>query len=80
MQAILSGEKKHIKTHEIKMRRTEKYWGEFAVKNVYHLFKDNEAVQEYLPMDEMDQGRYPDRMFVWGILYTLNYDWAEGLY
>jgi len=62
------------------MRRTEKYYGELAIKNIYHLIKDCLEVREYLSAEEMDLERFPDRMFVWGILFTLNYDWAEELY
>jgi hypothetical protein len=80
IQQILTSKKKHFKSNEIIFRRTEKYYGELAVKNVYHLFKDNQEVREYLPAEEMDLGRFPDRIFTWGILYTLNYAWADELY
>ena len=35
------------------------------------------TLRAYLPSEEMDLGRWPDRRFFWGVLSTLRRDWVE---
>jgi hypothetical protein len=37
---------------------------EFAVKNIWHLIKEDSILKEYLPYKEMAEGRHPDKIFV----------------
>lgn len=34
-------------------------------------------MQEYLPVDEMEEGRFPDREFFWGVALTTCPNWAN---
>ena len=34
-------------------------------------------LRRYLPAEEMDLGRYPDRRFFWGIAFTVQPRWAN---
>ena len=38
---------------------------------------DCQPIIPYLPDDEMDIGKYPDRTFFWGILFTKIPIWAH---
>ena len=50
---------------------------EYAIKNVWPQVRDDEDLIQYLPDEEMDLGRWPDRRFFWGILSTLRREWVE---
>ena len=50
---------------------------EYAVKNVYNLVRTSKALQEYLPTEEMENKRYPDRAWFWGICFATIPDWAN---
>ena len=39
--------------------------------------RDDAEVVEYLPDEEMDLDRMPDRRFFWGVLATLRRDYVE---
>ena len=41
------------------------------------MVKDQEEIQKYLPVEEMEAGTYPDRNFFWGIASTILPDWAK---
>ena len=45
-------------------------WHEFAVKNVWDELKGDQELRKYLPTQEMDLGKYPDRKFFWGVVST----------
>ena len=49
-----------------------------AVKNVYPFVKDDPVLKEYLPTDEMDEGRYPNKEWFWGILCTVIPEYANA--
>ena len=53
---------------------------EFAVNNLWELVKSDANLRSYLPADEMDFGRYPDRDFFWGIAFTVIPAWAKKYY
>ena len=61
------------------MRNVKDHWDDWAVKNVWHLVKNNEAIKEYLPCTEMANGRFPDKEFFWGIAFTILPVWS-GMY
>ena len=50
---------------------------EYAPKNVWHKVRDDPEVVQYMPSDEMDLGRWPDRRFFWGVLSTVRRDYLE---
>ena len=56
------------------------HYEEFAVKNSYHLLKNCQSIKPYIPHEEMDRGKFPDRIFWWGIVFTLEPIWANNYY
>ena len=56
------------------------YYEEFATKNGYKLLKNCKSIVPYLPIEEMDKGKFPNREFFWGIVFTLEEDWANKYY
>ena len=64
----------------MKLRKVNDHWNDWAVKNVWPLVKDNKQVCEYLPSDEMNEGRYPDKTFFWGVLFTVLPLWSTDYY
>ena len=77
LQGILSGTKEAYETKEITNLNIKDSWHELAVKNVWHHLKQDQQVRKYLPADEMDLGKYPDKKFFWGVISTLKQDWAQ---
>ena len=55
---------------------TPRYKYEFAVKNVWPLVKGDVGVEDYLPVEELNAGRFHDRHFFWNILNTLRPLWV----
>ena len=55
-----------------------KNYSEFSVKNVWPLVSNHAGLCEYLPDDEMNEGRYPDKLFFWGICYTVIPEWSKS--
>lgn len=53
---------------------------EFAPKNVWPLVKDDPLVRDYMPFEEMEKDRMPDKDFFWGLLFTLRPIWANSYY
>jgi len=49
----------------------KKSWSELAVANVWPHVKENTLLKKYLPHDEMEEGRFPDRDWFWKILCTV---------
>ena len=47
------------------------------MKNVWHLVKHNAHLNQYLPTNEMNEGRFPDKEFFWGIAFTVLPTWAN---
>ena len=37
-------------------------------------------IQKYLPIDEMDEGRYPNKKYFWGVVFTVEPEWATKYY
>ena len=55
-------------------------WNDFAVKHVWPMVKHNKVIIEYLPHDEMNEGRYPDKYFFWGVAFTVLPTWSQSYY
>ena len=78
LQQILEDEKKCLLASQvIPCSRIRDTLPEYAVKNVWHQVRDDATLREYLPTEEMDLQRWPDRKFLWGVLNTLRGDWVE---
>ena len=56
----------------------DKKYPEFAVKNVFNLFKNDEEFMKYMPGLEMNLGRFPDRAWFWTMAYTLREEWTSS--
>jgi len=50
---------------------------ELAVKNVWPQLKHDKEVRKYLPANEMDLGKFPDKKFFWGVISTVRQDWCQ---
>ena len=61
-----------MKTHNINVS-----WLEYTVKNVWYMVKDDPLLCEYLPSEEMNIGRHPDKEFFWGVIFTIRPKWAH---
>ena len=77
LQGILSESKQALKLEQVSQRNIKSSWYEFAIKNVWHLVKNDKELCTYLPSDEMDLGRWPDRKFFWGIVFTVRPAWGN---
>ena len=62
------------------MQNIKEGWHEFAIKNIWRFIENDLVFQEYLPWEEMKEGRYPDKQFVWGIAFTVKKTWAQQFY
>jgi hypothetical protein len=61
LQAIIQDKKKYVKASDIKMQNIKEGWHEFAIKNIWKFIENDLVFQEYLPWEEMKEGRYPDK-------------------
>ena len=71
LQDILTDEKLSLDADQVKTRPIKKQYEEFCVKNVWPLCKKSKILNDYLPVEEMEKGRYPNRDFFWGIAFTV---------
>ena len=78
LQQLLSEEKHTLKQAEITAMPVHKHWPEFAISNVWPQVSHHERLRKYMPTDEMDQQRWPDREFFWNVLFTILPEWAEA--
>jgi len=73
--------KKCLKKNEIVLPKIIKQgWNEFSLKNVYPLIKSDKIFESYLPFSEMEQGKWVDKNYFWGIAFTIKPDWANNFY
>ena len=78
LQSILAEDKKCLFSAQVRLcNRIRNHLPEYAVKNVWHQVREDAEVVEYLPDNEMDLDRMPDRRFFWGVLSTLRRDYVE---
>ena len=79
VQAILQGEKDCLVTDDVRICARIRDWlPEFAPKNVWFQVRDDPALIKYLPDEEMDLERWPDRKFFWGVLYSVRPEWVTA--
>ena len=67
----------YFESDKILIQNIRSGWKEFAVKNIWKYIKDDQDLKDYLPWEEMLNSRFPDKKFVWGILFTVKPDWAK---
>ena len=78
LQAILEDSKKTYTCDEIRQcGRIREHLPEYAVKRAWPLVRDDPLIVAYLPDEELDLERWPDRRFFWGIVYTIRPEWVE---
>ena len=77
LQDILSGEKKCFSMSEIREVSIKKCWSELAIVNVWPQVKHCERLRAYLPTEEMEESRFPDRLFYWRIMNTVMPKYTE---
>ena len=77
LQAILSEEKKSLDNDQVQTRQLIKHYEEFAVHNVWDLVKSSATLRSYLPSNEMDLKRFPNRDWFWGVALTVVPHWAN---
>ena len=53
---------------------------DWSVKNVWPLVKSNSLVSHYLPSEEIHEGRFPDKIFFCGVVFTVIPEWANYYY
>ena len=73
----MSEEKAAINMKDIKQHNMNKDYFEFAVKNAWPQIKDSQKLKKYLPIELMAKGVYPDRVFFWNIVFTIEPEWAN---
>ena len=71
MQQILTNEKKALKKDEVISVNVEKKYWEFSVKRMWKYVKEEPELVEYMFDEEIEQERYPDKEWFWGVLTTL---------
>ena len=78
LQEIIQDKKKHLLICEVKQHEVIRCgWNEFALKNIIHLISDDIKLHQYLPWEEMLEGRYPNKDYFWAIAFTLKPEWAS---
>ena len=77
LQDIICDRKRYFYCHEIKQRQLQRNWSEYALVNVWPQVKDNELLRQYLPATEMDGGKFPNREFVWSIIFSIIPQWGN---
>ena len=69
--------KRVLYSNQVKRRYLKESYEEYAIKNVWKLVKSDANLRSYLPADEMDAGKFPNRSFVWGILCSVVPSWSD---
>ena len=54
-----------------------KHYEEFAVHNVWNLVKSSATLRSYLPSDDMNLKKFPNREWFWGVALTEEPHWAN---
>ena len=78
LQKVIEDKKYILERDQIKHGWIHSYWPEFSVKNVWPLVKSSRELTQYLPSDEMNEGRYPNKDWFWGIAYTIIPVWTKA--
>ena len=79
LQQILTEEKTALYAAQVKYsKRIRDFLPEYAIKNVWPLVRTNAKLRKFLPAEEYDLGRFSDRYFFWGVLCTIQSEYAEA--
>ena len=62
---------------DLKPGKVHAHYHEYAVKHVWPLIQHHKQLVEYLPDQEIIQGKYPDREWYWNILFTVIPEWTN---
>ena len=65
LQQILGDHKEVIKENSAIKLNINKVWQDWSVRHGWSLIKHRPEIHRYLPVDDMNEGRYPDRTFFW---------------
>ena len=78
MQDLLTERRRVLIASDVKVnQRIRDHLPEYAVKNVYSQIREHPAIVYYLPTEEMDLGRWPDRRWFWGVIASLIPTWVD---
>ena len=77
LQQILSEEKRLLTLDEIKGIRLRKAYDEYVVRNVWKLVRGDAHLRSYMPAEDMDLGRYPNRDWFWAVCFTVVPTWSK---
>jgi hypothetical protein len=50
---------------------------EYAIRNVWNQVKNHREFVSYMPSNEIELERYPDRKFFWGVALTIIPKWSR---
>ena len=78
LQKILQDEKQVLTCDMAVKRELQNSYEEYAVKNCWPLVKSDTNFRSYMPTDDMDNGRYVDREFFWGVAFYVIPSWAPS--
>ena len=77
LQLVLEDEKKCLLGSQVKLsNQIRDSLPEYAVKNVWPQVRNDPLLAKYMPTEEMDLGRCPDRRWFWVVLSTLRHDYV----
>ena len=78
LQAMLEGKKECLNCADVSINTRIRDWlPEYAPKNAWFQIRDDPLLCKYLPDEEMDLERWPDRRFFWGIVNTVRPSWVS---
>ena len=66
-----------LEKREVKAMNIRAHWPEFSVKNVWPQIKEVGKIRSYLPSEEMEKGKLPDKEFFWGVVWTILPEWSK---
>lgn len=73
----MTEEKQAYNSSAIQTANVKQYWAEFAVKNAYPNVMTDFDLCAYLPTDQINRRKYPDRQFFWNICNIVRPDFAK---
>ena len=78
LQDILEDKKSTMKNDQIKHKSFPMTTYEFAICNVWDQVKTCDHLTKFMPTDEIELKRYPDRKFFWGLALTVLPKWSNA--
>ena len=74
----MAEEKDVLLAKDVNIVHINKQWPDWNPGHIWKLVKDQQVLHKYLPVEDMEQGCYPDRWFFWGVVSHLLPDWASA--